>query len=186
MIKKFLHCTLLVLSLLSLTSCAIFPSRKINPETGYFPANKNRKVIVHTALPVSADTLKKLLVVMPLFDQWTKTAENINYFDEVIYYGDFIKEIDEKGLGQSFTNENNEIDLGKVYKEYRPFTVLYYEQNKFKNGKTYGAVMLYRPDTDKVIFSSYARINRLTDGTSYSVIYYPLFNSLLDYLRAQK
>lgn len=168
-----------------LVSCVGLGSKNLNSKTGYFRAGK-REVITDKAIPVNADTLKKLLVVRPRFKHWTETAKKIGYFEQVLNREDFLKDVNDQWLSKLPEQSNDSINLAKVYRDYKPFTILYYDSIKTEDGKTYGVIRLYKPDTETVIFQSRARLYEMLDAGSYNGIYFELYNSLIAYLRAQR
>ena len=151
-------------------------------KTGHFPTNRTATLV--RSKWVNKDTLKKLLVV-PNLDFWYTMGQNLNYFEEVMTYSDFQKNIIAKGLGDSIPSISDQIGLNRAYKFYRPFVVLSALITKENSiGKEF-RLTLYDPSKVETIFENKIWVNNLWLRFTDQNTFFPLCNSLLDYLRAQ-
>lgn len=175
---------IIILNFIFLGAVSCFSINKvttIDNETGYFPARKSRKATITKSIKANPDTLKNLVVVKN--SEYIKgMATNMNYFKKVIDF-DELREI--------FITEGYEVkgplNLGSLdnYFEYidnRPLTVLYMDRRKEGN-KYYAELKLYEPRNGEDIFVSEIFLNTMLDGWTDKGTTYPLFNSLIDYLK---
>lgn len=136
---------------------------------------------------MNSDILKTLLVTDSTF-YWMEMSKNLNYFKEVLSFAEFEKEV-EKALNDTTHFLTDTIVLKRAYKEVRPFALLaltevHNDKVGHKDGR-YVGLAIYDP-YKKVIFENQICLNLMWDGWSDQGTIFPLFNSLLDYLRQQK
>jgi len=170
-----------------LTSCGTFEkAAMMNPSTNYFPSkdNKQKSVIVLKKIPVDADTLKTLLVV-PTTDYWLQMGQNLKYFEKVLTYDQFQSAIVKEELSEKIPNVSDKVGLNRAYNVYKPFVILNLTKVKKGNG-WFAGLTLYDPNRAETIFENEIWLNLMWDGWTDQGTMFPLFNSLLDYLREQK
>ena len=170
-----------------LTSCGTFEkATKMNPNTNYFDAKKKKQesVVVLKKVPVDADKLKTLLVVSTT-DYWLQMGQNLNYFNEVLTYDQFQSAIVREGLSEKIPNVSDKVGLNRAYNIYKPFVILNLTKVKKENG-WFAGLTLYDPSRAETIFENEIWLNLMWDGWTDQGTMFPLFNSLLDYLREQK
>ena len=169
-----------------LTGCGTFEkAARINPSTNYFDAKKKKQesVVVLKKVLVNADTLKTLLVVSTT-DYWLQMGQYLNYFDEVLTYDQFQTAIIKAGLSEKIPNVSDKVGLNRAYSIYKPFVILNLTKVK-KEGGWFAGLTLYDPSRAETIFENEIWLNLMWDGWTDQGTMFPLFNSLLDYLREQ-
>ncbi len=184
--RKFIYIGFLGI-IFTLNSCGTFEKATTqNSESNYFPAKKKKQesVIVLKEIPVNADTLKTLLVVGST-DYWHDMGENLNYFDEVFTYEQFQTAIVREGLSEKIPSLSDRVSLNRAYNLYKPFVILNLTKVK-KEGGWYAGLTIYDPKRAETVFENEIWLNLMWDGWTDQGTMYPLFNSLLDYLRKQK
>lgn len=171
---------------------------EIDPETGYFPGrNKNIKVI--TSVKVKPKVLKSILLVVPDNKFVLGMVNNMNFFEKIMTDTELIqqltkqslvKEIESQGSVALTINESNNDPiipetnnlLSEALRQYDLFMFL--ELTDWKvDGKYYAGIVLSDYKNQVVYFESHIRVKLMWDGWSDKGTYYPLFNSLLKYLK---
>ena len=124
--------------------------------------------------------LKPLLIVS--FDRDLKIAKNLNFFDEVMTKDQFEDAIIKAGFADDVVSIRNKIGLHKAAMLFRPFVLLehFYGKNSFVEG-----FRLYDPKTEKIAFENEMNIGFFSMPAGDQRRYFPLYNSLLEYLRKQ-
>ena len=174
------------LILISMISCGTFEkAATINTQTNYFPAKKNKVPVILIDKPTNADTLKLMLVV-PSTDYWLAMGKNMNFFERVLTYDQFQSEIVKKGLSDKIPTLSDKVGLNRAYKLNQPYVILNLTKvNKPGNG-WFAGLTLYDPKNAEIIFQNEIWLNLMWDGWTDQGTMFPLFNSLLDYLRKQE
>ncbi len=153
----------------------------IDEETGYFPAWKNRKAIITASIKINPDTLKKLVVVYN--SEYLKSITiNMKYFREVMDFSELEKAFIANGCEVKGPLNLGSLDLYLDFIDTYPFTVLYMDSRKEEN-KSYAELKLYDPIRGEDIFASEIIFNEMLEGWTDKGTTYPLFNSLIDYLK---
>jgi len=86
----------------------------------------------------------------------------------------------------SEVNVSDKVGLNRAYNIYRPFVILNLTKVKKESGGWFAGLTLYDPSRAKTIFENEIWLNLMWDGWTDQGTMFPLFNSLLDYLREQK
>ena len=177
--------TIAGLLILVISSCGTFEkATTLNPETNYFPAKEKKKCTVLKEISVNADTLKILLVV-PTSNYWLEMGKNLDYFESVLTYDQFQSEIVKKGLSDQIPSLAEKVGLNRAYNLYKPFVILNITKVKKTGNSWYAGLTLYDPNRADIIFQNEIWLNLMWDGWTDQGTMFPLFNSLLDYLRKQ-
>ena len=155
----------------------------LDPSTHYFPAKMNKQVTVLKEIAVSKDSLKPSVLVVPSTDYWLRMGTNLNYFDTVMTYDQFQTSIVKKGLTDKIPSLSDKVGLSRAYKHYRPFVILNLTKVQKPGGRWFAGLLLYDPKRAEVIFQNEIWLNLMWDGWTDQGTMFPLFNSLLDYLR---
>lgn len=183
-LKQRLFFSLTILGVICLTACGTFEKvTTLDPETGHFPA-RNKTVTVMKNIKVNVDTLKTLIIV-PNTPYWIEMTKNMKFFNQVMTFSEFESDIIKKGLADKIPTVSDRIGLNRAYKYYRPFVILNLTKVQKDNG-WFAGLKLYDPGKVDVIFQNEIWLNLMADGWSDQGTMYPLFNSLLDYLKEQK
>lgn len=174
MIKLFIICGLLLFF-----SCGFYYQNGTNldPKTNRFKAPDNG-VRVLTEISVDADTLKSLLIVP--YASAKEIAKNLDYFDEVMTDDQFEDAIIKAGFADEIGSIRNRNGLHRAAILFRPFVLFehVYTQTGSKEG-----FRLYDPNREKIIFENEKNIGLFSPSNQARL--FPLYNSLLDYLRKQ-
>lgn len=174
------------LILISMVSCGTFEkATTINTQTNYFPAKRNKNPTILIDKPTNPDTLKMMLVV-PSTDYWLAMGKNLNYFDKVLTYDQFESEIVKKGLSDQIPSLSDKVGLNRAYKINQPFVILNLTKVNKPGDGWFAGLTLYDPKSAEIIFQNEIWLNLMWDGWTDQGTMFPLFNSLLDYLRKQE
>lgn len=151
--------------------------KRTEKKNGYFYVNTVQSKIVTSIDSFAVDEFKPLLVV-PKNDFVLGMSQNLEFFSEVITLEDLEKRIIESNLQENVPSINSYIGLSNAYKYYKPFLYLSLGPN-VRDKKTYQQLKLLNPKTGKEIFLSEMESSYPNDQG----VWYPLFNSFVDYLR---
>ena len=153
---------------------------KLNPKTNYFEAPKI-EVTILTEVAIPAKDLKPLLLVQ--YERDLEIARNLNFFDEVMTRYQFEDAIIKSGFADEVETFRNRKGQHKAATLIRPFVLLehYYGGRSFVEG-----FRLYDPKTEKIIFENEMNFGFFSMPEGDQRRYFPLYNSLLDYLRKQQ
>ena len=146
-------------------------------DNGYFYENIIQANTIISLDTVNMDNYKPLLVV-PKSEFLVGMSKNLNFFDEVITLEDLEKRIIEANLQEKVPTVNSYIGLSNAYKAYKPFLYLNIGPDK-RDKKIVQQLKLVNPNTGKEIFLSELESSYPNDQG----VWYPLYNSLIDYLR---
>jgi hypothetical protein len=152
----------------------------LSPKTNHFNAPK-KEVRITTEISVDSNDLKSLLVVQ--YDKDLEIANNLNFFDEVMTRDQFEDAIIKSGYADEIKSIRDNKGLHIAATLFRSFVVLnhYYGERSSIEG-----FRLYDPKTESIIFENEMNIGVLSMPVGDQRRYFPLYNSLLDYLRKQK
>ena len=167
----------LVLSLV-MTSCTVMQvSRRGND--GYFSTNNVLKSKVHVSFDL--DSNKGLLVV--LNGGFMKgMAQQLNYFDRVITLEELEMEIIKEGKQDEIGALSGKIAINNAYRKYKKFLYLEFDDSS-GTGKRI-QLKLVNPETFDDLFVAETLYDLVWSGVNDQATYYPLFNSLVDYIKA--
>ncbi|WP_158961728.1 hypothetical protein [Myroides fluvii] len=186
--NKALRLLLLTLSLVAFTSCGTYEKAKpLDASTHYFPSKvkDQERVIVLKEIPLSADTLKSVLLTTDEI-YWSTMGKNLNYFDEVLTVSELQQKLIQRGVSTDQVDLAKGIGLQAVHDLYKPYVALGLEKYQLENGKWHAWMYLYDPKREETIYECAIPLNLMWDGWTDQATLFPLFNSLLDYLRKQK
>ena len=158
----------------------------LNPSTNYFPAKKNKQAIVLKEIAVEKEALKSFLLVIPTSDYWLQMGTNLNHFDTVMTFEQFQTTIVQEGLTDKIPSVSDMVGLNRAYKYYRPFLLLNLATEQKDTGGWHTGLTLYDPERAEVIFQNEIKLNLMWDGWTDQGTMFPLFNSLVDYLRKEE
>lgn len=158
-------------------SCTNFKVITRDSKSGYFKTSVSANIIKAES-NIKLDSLKSLIVV-PKNDFLIGMTQNLNYFDSVIN----LEELEQKIVAQNLQNEvptvNSLIGLSNAYKKYKPFLFLNLTTVQ-RDRKGYAQLKLLHPKTGEYIFITEMPVEYANDQG----VWYPLYNSLIDYLRS--
>ncbi len=174
MTKRILLLSLLVF----LASCTSMKVAPLDPNTGRFPTKAVANVV--KSEKVELDELRSLLL-LPDNDFFKGQIRNINYFDKAITLDDLETLIVQNDLSDKVPSVRDKIGINKAYKAYKPFLWLRFDVRE-ENGKSYGQLVLTKPDTLEDIFIVEKHFDYVWAGVNDQNTWYPLFNALVDYI----
>jgi len=169
------------------SSCAstIQVAVPLNPQTNLFPANPRKLVNVTIDLPMNADTLRKMLVVQNS-EYLLAMGQYMNFFERVLTVNDFEAELIRAGLAGEVSSLSSMLGAKRAYTLYQPFVILTLLSERRQGEGWFAKLRLYDPKTARVVFQNEIWLNLFWDGWSDRGTMFPLFNSLLEYLRRQE
>ena len=112
-------------------------------------------------------------------------GKNLDYFNEVLTYDQFQNEIVKNDLSEKILSLSDKVGLNRAYKYYKPFVILDLTKIQKPNDGWYAGLKLYDPSKADIIFQNEIKLNLMWDGWTDQGTMFPLYNSLLDYLRKQ-
>ncbi|WP_163717721.1 hypothetical protein [Mangrovibacterium lignilyticum] len=179
---------LLGVIVLLFNSCATQYSANLNPKTNYFNTNvfndHKKRVTVITDLDVHADSIRHLLIVPN--ESHLEIAKNLDFFHDLMTFEQFEDAIIQAGLADEIKSIRNRTGLHQAAILFRPFVVLEHVGSGFGLNSRNG-FRLYDPLNEQVIFENEMREGPFDPSTPTPInSYFPLYNSLLDYLRKQQ
>lgn len=163
-----------------MVSCGTYEKAvKVDSTTNYFPARKNKQVNVTIDNPFENKLNKPTLLVVPDADYFKEMGDNLNFFDTVMTLQNFNMAIEKK---EFISNSSNVKTLFVRY-----FSIYSLESIELKkiNKRWYTGLKLYDHQNKKILFKNEVKLNLMWDGWTDQGTMFPLYNSLLDYLRKQ-
>ena len=135
---------------------------------------------VVTNVKTDLDSMKALLL-LPDNDFVKSQIGNTHYFDETMTFDDLETYIIQSDLQDKVPSVRNRIGINAAYKEYRPFLWLRYDR-RLDGTKKYGQFVLTKPDTLEDILVVEKYLDYVWAGVNDQNTWYPLFNSIVDYI----
>lgn len=181
--------TALVLAALlsvALAGCSVGVAVKPDPNTGYIVSNggnaKKANVTVSKAADVAA---YKDLVLVTAGDFAEDQTRNLAFFSEVIDIEELQKRIVAANLQDKVPTVNDRIGLSNAARHYRKFLWLRYDTDK-RGSKIFGRLIVTDPVTLDDLFVAERELDYVWAGVNDQNTFYPMFNSLIDWLRQPK
>lgn len=180
---------LIILSFVFLGGCSTeFQARGIDSQSGYLPTSLGSGMPVKKA-NVLADQKTdlgryggSLLVVGG--DFFRQEAMDIGGFTDIFTVEDLQKRIIARGLQDKVPSVDDLIGLNKAYKEYKPFLFLRFKEDKGSDNNFYLKLIVTDPGSAQDIFVAQVKSCGSTFCDDDQHVWYPLFNSYIDWLRA--
>jgi hypothetical protein len=171
---------LTAIAVLSLGACTTAKVVQLDPATGYFPSMTKANLIVNK--PVNLDA-QKALVLVPNGEFSKGQMQNIGYFTEVMNFDDLEKAIIQNKLTDKVPTVKERIGINNAARNYRPF--LWFHLNiKTDNGNRLAQYIL----TDALTMEDYmvaeTKLDFVWTGVNDQNNWYPMYNSLIDYIKA--
>lgn len=171
---------LILISLLTILSCGTYGKVSDRQDNGMFKASKEAQTIV--SIPFDLDSHKNLLVVQyGDKDYWKDMVKNIMFFDRVIDWNDFEKEMVKDGKAEEIGSLDGRIAFANVYKKYKPFLYLSYIYN-YNNSK-YSRLQLINPKTAEELFIAEIQLDVIWAGATDENNRNPLYNEFIKYIK---
>lgn len=172
---------------LLVSGCATFgEARDIDPATGRI---QTRSIYGK----VTATVLKSETVDMGKYRPMILVLGNRFIYEQTVKFGFFGQVVDKETLEKKLIDEGKTdvvsevtslISWKKIADNSRPFLVL--KPDIRRDGRDeYFQLKVYAADTASEVFTSEVEIDHMWKGTSDDVLFYPLYNSFIDWARAQ-
>jgi hypothetical protein len=161
-------------------ACSNMKVAEIDPTTGHFKTSAHAKTTISKAIDL--DPMKALLLI-PDQDFVRGQIKNIGYFENLITFKDLETEIVKNNLQDKIPDVSGRIGLNKAYKEYKPFLWFRYDTRGAGNDQ-YGQFILTDPGTLEDIFVAEIKLDYVWAGVNDQTTWYPLFNELIEYIKA--
>ena len=167
----------------TLTSCTtLWKVTDLNPESKHFPTSKQAVPILERV--VDLNTRKELLIVPSMSSDANYFKEMVSkngFFDEVISVDDLADRIVHAGLGDKVRTIADRIGFSNAAKYYKPFLFLTFKV-RTDGDRQFDQIYLIDALTMEDYFIAEILYNP-GEGVDDQSIWYPLLNSLNDYLQ---
>jgi hypothetical protein len=171
---------ILVFTALAMVACTHYQVTEVDSQTGYFPTSVKATVVKNEkydldpyrgmGLVTSGDFIKGQL-------------ENIRFFENVVNPGELETLIVKQGLQDKVPSVRDKIGINKAYSNYKPF--LWVRGVIRGSGSNKMAQLIVTdPKCMEDIFVAERPYDPRWAGVSDQNTWYPLFNALIDYLKA--
>jgi hypothetical protein len=169
----------ILLVVFSLAACSSMKVAEVDPNTGYFPTTTKASVI--TQQSVELDSKKSLLLISN--GEFVKgQITNIKYFDEIMTFEDLEKRIVQANLSDKVLSIQDRIGISNAAKNYKNFLWFHYER-KGEGREQRGQFVLTDAQTMEDYFVTETKLDYLWSGVNDQSNWYPMFNSLIDYIK---
>lgn len=179
----------ILLSFLFFGGCSTdFEARGIDPQSGYLPTSMSSSVPVKKAdvLANQKTDLSRYGGSLLVFggDFFQQEAMDIGGFTDIFTMEDLQKRVIARGLQDKVPSVEDLIGLNKAYKEYKPFLFLRFKEDKESDNNFYLKLIVTDPGSAQDIFVAQIKSCGSAVCEHDQDIWYPLFNSYIDWLRA--
>lgn len=175
---------------LCLTGCmgTEFQTANVDPSTGYIPTAYNPSAGVNKGNVITnekTDLAKyqgRMLVTGGSF--FEQEMVNIGTFSDVMDSEELQKRIIQAGLQDKVPSVSDLIGINKAYVNYKPFLWLHLEIKNGEDSKRYVRMLVTDPGTTKDLFEVREDLCGIPECENDQKTWYPLFNSLIDWIHA--
>jgi len=149
-----------------------------NADTGYYEAKKQATIV--SSKSTNLDSLPKTILVPG--EKFSKgQIENIGYFTEVMTFDELEEFVLKNDLTDKVPSVREKIGIKNAAKHVKPFLWLHYDDRE-EGTKKFVQLVLTDPDTLEDLLVSEIYLDYVWNGVNDQHTWYPLFNSLIDYL----
>ena len=148
--------------------------------TGHYPARKPATVVLNK--PFDLDSRRDLIVVPPN-DFLKGEIANIHYFNTIITPEELQKAIVLNGLSDKVPTLTDLIGINNAAKYYKPF-VWFHTKSRGAGADRYSQFVLTDAVTLDDLFIAETHLDFMWTGVNDQYNWYPMFNALIDYIRA--
>jgi len=174
----------LLAALVPLAACTVGKAVKPNPETGYIGEGEAAKMAdTVLAKPVDLSRYGKLVVVTA-GDFAEEQTRNLGRFDEVIDIEELQRRIVAADLGAKVPSVSDRIGLSNAAKHWQPFLWVRYDEES-RGAKLYGRLVVTDAATLEDVFIAEKHLDYVWKGVNDQNTFYPMFNSLIAWLKDQ-
>lgn len=161
-----------------LIGCSSMKVSSLNPETKRFATEHKATIILNK--PIDLD-MHNALLLMPKDNFLRGQMANIGYFKELITLDELRVQIIRAGLAEKVPSLSDAYGINKAAKFYKQF--LWFRLGKRINlDGDYGQFILTNPKTFEDYFVAEIKLEDSLKGTGDNLVWYPLFNALIDYI----
>jgi len=168
-----------ILSATWLLACSSMKVAELD-STGHFPGNVKATVILSKPFDLDA---RKSLVLIPDSDFVKGEITNIHYFSEVITPEELQKAIVQHGMADKIPSITDAIGINNAAKFYKPF-LWFHVKNHGTGREAYAQFILTDPLTLDDLFVAETHLDFLWSGVNDQHNWYPMFNAVIDYIKA--
>ena len=177
--------TLCVMTTMVVVSGCGTQGQAIKPDgTGYLATGAQGSVSkAHTLVSekVNMQEFKPLaLVTASAFA--LQQVRNLGYFGEVIDLPELQRRVVAKNLQDKIPSLSDRIGINNTARFYGPFLWIHYDAEK-RDGKSYAKLVATDPSTLRDVFVAEQELDFMWKGVNDQSTWYPLFNSLIDWLK---
>lgn len=172
---------------ISLTGCSTyFQAVNIDPNTGYLPTSQNKSTGITKARVLKSQSANfskyggRMLVTGGAFFQ--QEMNDIGAFSDVMTNEDLQKRIISAGLQDKVPSVSDLIGLNKAYQYYKPFLWTHFEFKDDNNNNHFVRMIVTDPGNAQDLFEAQAVICGAPACDDDQHIWYPLFNSFIDWV----
>ncbi len=185
--NKFGPLLLTALGALFLTGCgSVAKPKAIDPATGRIKTSSiygESKPNVLKNEKIEIARYKDFILV--LADEFIVTQTvNLKFFKEVLSKEQLEEKLIKENRADGISDVSGLIAWKRAAENYKPFLVLKPEIRREDN-KAFFKFKVYAADTASVVFESELPIDYMWKGIGDDVLFYPLYNSFIDWLKAQ-
>lgn len=163
---------------LSLAACSSLQVAERDPTTGYFPGDRTATVV--KSIETDLDERRQLIVI-GRSDFLEGQLANIGFFEEVLTVPELETRIVQEGLSDQVPSVSDKIGLSNAARHYQPFLWLHVDRRSEGN-RNYAQFILTDAVTMEDYFITETYLDTVWAGVSDRSNWYPMFNSLVDYL----
>ncbi|MHB8742103.1 MAG: hypothetical protein ACYC9L_03175 [Sulfuricaulis sp.] len=125
----------------------------------------------------------KPLALVTASDFSVQQVRDLGYFGEVIDLAELQRRVVEKNLQDKIPSINDRIGINNAARYYGKFLWIHYETAKH-DGNAYAKLIATDPTTLKDVFVAEQKLDFMWRGVNDQSTWYPLFNSLIDWLKS--
>jgi hypothetical protein len=164
-----------------------FHTATVDSETGYLPVSNDPeapvaevKVIKHAAVDLK-DFHGRILVTAGDFA--VEQMRNLHVFENVMSARDMDKALKSAGVDKQLPTPRWLLDLRDVYRLYGPFLWFHFDAKKVQD-TVYDYYVVTDPSTGEDLYEVRAEEPKGKAGATDQTTWFPMFNALIDWLRA--
>lgn len=168
-----------MISIVLVAGCTSLKVVEVNPNTGYFPAQKKAAVVKSVKTDLDARKALVLVANSPFEEGMVK---NIGYFDEVITFQELETRIVKANLTDKIPSLRGNIEISNAAKQYKDF--LWFRYNVRGSGnQRHAQFILTDPVTLDDWFITETHLDYVWAGVNDQNNWYPMMNAFIDYIR---
>lgn len=171
----------LSLLLICIAGCYAQAFKATKPsKEGYFPTQYKAKVVKN--VPIDLDSRKDFLLVGVTPLEFHKTQlQNIGYFGKLVSHEELEKIIVQQGLTDKVKSVYGQIGISNAARHYRDFLWWHFDSRRDDKGKRYIQYKLLDARTLDEYFVVETAVQTFESDIRNN---YPMFNALIDYIKA--